>query len=209
MADVDQIPRTQLALYAVAAIVIGLVGAHYLRQDKSTPAATSSATGAQTGGRGGGGEVAIRGGAGGPALVDVTGAVRRPGVVRLPASARVQDAVRRAGGATAEADLAGVNLAAKTTDGTQVVVPRRGQMAASGSATSGTAGTAGASGAPVNLNTATAEQLDQLDGVGPSTAQKIVLYRQQHGGFSSVGDLDRIPGIGPKKIAALRSKVTV
>ncbi len=204
----EQIPRTQLALYAVAAIVIGLVGAHYLRHGTGAPAGAPTPTGAQAG-AGGGGGVAIRGGAAGPALVDVTGAVRRPGVVRLPAGARVQDAVRRAGGATAEADLGGVNLAAKTTDGAQVVVPRRGQAGPAGSATGSSAGTGGGSTAPVNLNTATAEQLDQLDGVGPSTAQKIVLYRQQHGGFASVGDLDRIPGIGPKKVAALRSKVTV
>jgi competence protein ComEA len=68
---------------------------------------------------------------------------------------------------------------------------------------------AGTPAGPVNLNTATAEQLDALDGVGPSTAKKIVEYRQQHGGFGSVSDLDRIPGIGPKKVAALRDKVTV
>jgi len=205
----DHIPRPQLALYAVAAIVIGLVGAHYLRHGTGAPAGAPTPTGAQTAAPGSGGGVAIRGGAGGPALVDVTGAVHRPGVVRLPAGARVQDAVRRAGGATAVADLGGVNLAAKTTDGAQVVVPRRGEAAAAGSTSGATVGMGGASAAPVNLNTATAEQLDQLDGVGPSTAQKIVLYRQQHGGFSSVGDLDRIPGIGPKKVAALRSKVTV
>jgi competence protein ComEA len=144
--------------------------------------------------------------AGEAAVVDVSGAVRRPGVYRLPPGARVQDALRRAGGARHGADLQAVNLAAKVADGVQIVIPRRG-----GSGSSAPAGptAAGAPAGPVNLNTATAEQLDTLDGVGPATAAKILAFRQQHGGFSSVSQLDQIPGIGPKKLAALRGKVTV
>jgi competence protein ComEA len=153
----------------------------------------------------------------GPALVDVTGAVRRPGVVRLRVGARVQEAIRRAGGAGPDAELSAVNLAAKVADGVQIVVPHRSQAVAGGGGTApaptagggAATGVAGTPAGPVNLNTATAEQLDALDGVGPSTAKKIVEYRQQHGGFGSVSDLDRIPGIGPKKVAALRDKVTV
>src|SRR5205085_3899030 len=109
----------------------------------------------------------------------------------------------------------------KAEDGRQVVVPRRGAApagtapagaAASAGQSSGTSGAAagqGGSAAPINLNTATAEQLETLDGIGPATAQKILAYRQEHGGFRSVGELDRVSGIGPAKMAALRDHVTV
>jgi competence protein ComEA len=144
----------------------------------------------------------------GTALVHVAGAVRSPGVYRLREGERIQDAVRRAGGARTGADLNAINLAAKVADGQQVVVPRRGAVAAAASAAPGGAGGAGGPpAAPVSLNTATAEQLDTLDGVGPATAAKILEYRRQHGGFRSVDDLGEIPGIGPKRLAALRGKV--
>jgi competence protein ComEA len=137
-------------------------------------------------------------------FVDVVGAVRRPGLYRVSASARVADAVARAGGPTAAAQLELVNLAARVADGEQVVVPRRGAFGAvaAGAAGSGTAPTG-----PVHLNSATLEQLDTLPGVGPVTAQKIVDYRQQHGGFGSVDELDAVPGIGPARLADLRSLV--
>jgi competence protein ComEA len=138
-------------------------------------------------------------------VVHVAGAVRRPGVYRLRDGARVDDAVRRAGGAKRRADLSQLNLAAKLEDGRQVLVPLRApQAAAGGPAVPG----APASG-PVNLNTATAEQLDTLDGVGPVTVQKILNYRTEHGGFSSVDELGEIPGIGEVRLAALREQVTV
>jgi competence protein ComEA len=139
-------------------------------------------------------------------VVQVAGEVRRPGVYRLRSSERVDDAVRMAGGATSRADLSGVNLAAKVEDGRQVIVPRRGQAAASAATAAAVTGpgAGGPAGAPLNLNTATAEQLDQLDGVGPATARKIIAYRQQHGGFRSVSELDQVPGIGPKRMAALK-----
>jgi competence protein ComEA len=144
------------------------------------------------------------------ATVHVVGAVRRAGVYRLRAGRRVQDAIARAGGATAGADLQAINLAAKVADGQQVVVPRKGAAPpASAPATADGAAVAGSSGAPVNLNSATAEQLDTLDGVGPATAQKILEFRQQHGGFSSIDDLSQIPGIGPKRLESLRAQVTV
>jgi competence protein ComEA len=133
-------------------------------------------------------------------VVDVVGAVRRPGLYRMSTGARVADAVRRAGGTTRRADLEQINLAAPLADGQQVVVPRRGTAVAS----TGTAPAAG----PVHLSTATAEQLDALPGVGPVTAEKIVAYRQQHGGFHSVDELDAIPGIGPARIDQLRDLVT-
>lgn len=153
-------------------------------------------------------------------VVHVAGAVRRPGVYRLRDGARVSDGVRRAGGGTRHADLDAINLAAKAHDGTQILVPRKASGAAAaaaapaaGATTAGAAG-AGGAGAPaapaiVDLNTATAEQLDTLDGVGPATAAKILQYRAQHGPFRSVDDLEQIPGIGPKKLAAIRPGVRV
>jgi competence protein ComEA len=134
------------------------------------------------------------------AYVHVTGAVERPGVYRISPSARLDAAVRRAGGPTRGADLQGVNLAAKVSDGQQVVVPRR-----SVSSTSTTTGTD--NGGPVSLNSATPEQLDELDGVGPATAAKILEWRKQHGGFGSIDDLKQIGGIGPKRFEALRDHV--
>jgi len=140
-------------------------------------------------------------------VVDVVGAVRRPGLYRLGQGDRVADAVARAGGATRKADLSLVNLASLVSDGEQIVVPRRGAAvgAAGGAATGSGAG--GASTGPVHLNSATAEQLDALPGVGPVTAQKILDYRQKHGAFSSVDELDAVPGIGPARLDELRDLV--
>ena len=132
-------------------------------------------------------------------VVHVVGAVRRPGLYRLRDGARVADAVARAGGATRRADVSLVNLAAPVADGVQVVVPRRAPAAASGSANAPQT-PAG----PLHLNTATLEQLDELPGVGPSTAQKILDFRQQHGAFTSIDELDAIPGIGPARLEQLR-----
>jgi competence protein ComEA len=134
--------------------------------------------------------------------VDVAGAVRRPGLYRLRTGARVADALGRAGGPTRTADLELVNLAALVADGEQVVVPRRG-----GVATAAPGGAPAAASGPVHLNSATLEQLDALPGVGPVTAQKIVDYRTQHGGFGSVDELDAVPGIGPARLADLRPLV--
>jgi competence protein ComEA len=135
-------------------------------------------------------------------VVHVVGAVRHAGLFRLRDGSRVADALARAGGPTRHADLAAVNLAAPLVDGQQVVVPRRGP-----------AGTAGATGAPasgskVSLAVATVEQLDELPGIGPVTAQKIVDWRTTHGPFRSVEDLDDVPGIGPARVEQLRDLVT-
>jgi len=196
---VDEIPRRQLALYALAIVAIALIGARYLKQQGGSAAQVRGAPQA----------AAVR--VERPrasAFVHVTGAVRHPGVYRLPGWARLELAVRRAGGPARGADLEGVNLAAKVADGQQVIVPRKGAGAdaATGPAAAGEAGAAGAS-PPVSLNTATPDQLDTLDGVGPATVQKILEWRREHGGFRSVDDLKQISGIGPKRFEALKDKV--
>jgi competence protein ComEA len=137
-------------------------------------------------------------------VVDVAGAVRRPGLYRLPQGSRIADALARAGGATAKAAVEGVNLAAPLVDGEQVVVPLR---SAGGGVAAPTGSSTGASSGPVSLSAATVEQLDDLPGIGPVTAQKIVDYRTQHGAFHSVEELDAISGIGPAKLDQLEGLV--
>ncbi len=150
-----------------------------------------------------------------PLVVDVVGAVRRSGVVHVGAGARVVDVIAAAGGATADADLARLNLAAPVADGARVAVPRLGAPAppVDPAAVTGLSPNDGASaatpGGPVDLNTATAAQLDALPGVGPATAAAIVRDRETHGPFTSIGDLARVHGIGPAKLAQLRDLVTV
>jgi competence protein ComEA len=152
-------------------------------------------------------EVQEAGTGGGRAVVHVAGAVRRPGVYKLPADARVDDAVARAGGPTRRADLGGLNLAAQVEDGRQVLVPERAR--AGGAPAAPAPGATPAEGQPVNLNTATLEQLDTLTGIGPTTAQKILDFRDERGGFGSVEELGEIPGIGDKRLATLREEVTL
>jgi competence protein ComEA len=188
-------PRHQLVLCGLGILAVALAGARYLKQEGTGQAGPAAAAHAP---------VKIARATGGRAFVHVTGAVRRPGVYALPSWARLDLAVKRAGGPAKGADLQGVNLAAKVADGQQVVVPRAGAGAVAAGAP-GETGTAPQG--PISLNTATPEQLDQLDGVGPATAQKILAWRQQHGGFRSVDDLKQISGIGPKRFESLKAKV--
>jgi len=140
-------------------------------------------------------------------VVDVAGAVRHAGLYRLRSGSRIDDAIAAAGGPTAKAQLDSVNLAAPIADGEQIVVPARGTgtAGASGGAQSSAMGPSPT--APLDLNTATLEQLDALPGIGPTTAQKIVAYRQAHGPFHSVADLDAVPGIGQGRIEQLKGLV--
>jgi competence protein ComEA len=153
-----------------------------------------------------GGNAAGRGaGGGGRVYVHVAGKVRRPGLYRLPAGARLAAALQRAGGAARGADLAAVNLAARVEDGQQILVPMAGAAAAAPAAGASGSGTAGpAAGTKLSLGNATAEQLDTLDGIGPTLAKRIVEYRQAHGGFRSVDELREVDGIGAKRFEALR-----
>ena len=140
--------------------------------------------------------------------VDVTGAVTTPGVVELAADARVFDAIEASGGLTADADLSSVNRAAKLADGEKVHIPCVGEAPAApaegGGAASGTSAAA-----LVNINTASADELDELPGVGPSTAQAIIDEREQGGPFTSVEDIMRVSGIGEKKFEKLKDAICI
>jgi competence protein ComEA len=133
--------------------------------------------------------------------VHVAGAVRQPGLLKLPSGARVATAVQRAGGPAPRADLSGVNLAARLEDGQQVVVPLHGALPG-GPSSNTSEGPAG--GAKPSLGSATVEQLDQIDGIGPTLAQRIIEYRTEHGGFSAIGELREVDGIGEKRLETLR-----
>ena len=141
-------------------------------------------------------------------VVDVSGAVRRPGVYRFEHGRRVIDAIRRAGGPTRRSFASGINRAALLSDGQQVVVPSHasGPDQAGGGSAAGPAGAAVAD-APMSLGTATQEQLEQIEGIGPVTAQGILEFRDSQGGVSSIDELDEVSGIGPVTMEALRSRL--
>ena len=136
-------------------------------------------------------------------VVDVAGQVRRPGLYSLRAGSRVDDAIVAAGGATRKAQLDAVNLAAPIADGEQIVVP--GSGAGGVAAEPSPAGSSPS--APLDLNSATLEQLEALPGIGPVTAQKILDYRQQHGAFHAVAELEGVSGIGHAHMAQLQGLV--
>lgn len=190
-----ELSRAQVLVYGAVAVALLLVGARAIRGEGGADASYADAAG----GSSSSGSFTLSGQAS-DVVVDVTGAVARPGVYRMPAGSRVDDAVRRAGGAAPKAALEAVNLAARLSDGQQIVVPERGVAAAA-------AGGAAAEAGPISLGTATAAQLDTIDGIGPVTAQDIIEFREQHGGLSSVEQLDQVAGIGPATMAALRARL--
>lgn len=191
----SELSRSQVAVYAAVAVALLLLGARAIRAEGDSGAAATFPSG--DGGEG----LTIDSGTGGDVVVDVTGAVARPGVYRLPAGARVTDAVQRAGGAGDGALLEAINLAARLADGQQVVVPKRGP----GGAIAGLSGES--EDGPISLGTATVEQLDTIDGIGPVTAQDIVDFRDEHGGLASIDQLDQLSGIGPATMESLRSRL--
>lgn len=190
--------RQQLIAWSAVGLVVLLLGANYLRGHLSTAPSPSPA--AVT--------VGLKDEKPAPIKIHIIGAVTRPGLYEIGAGSRVADALALAGGPTASADLTRINLAAKVADGQQLVVPEAGAPTPSGNAAAG--GQSGAGPAqPVNLNSATEEQLTALDGVGPKTAQKIIQYREEHGGFKSIDELLEVTGIGPAKFEQIRGQVVI
>jgi competence protein ComEA len=196
---VPELSRPQIAVYGAVAVALLLVG---VRAIGKQGADSATAFGAPSDGGGPGG-LAVSAEGGRDVVVDVAGAVQRPGVYRLPSGARVTDAVQRAGGPNGRALVDQINLAARLGDGQQIVVPER----APGAAPAAAVAAAGSDDAPISLGSATVEQLDTIEGIGPVTAQDIVDYRDQHGGLSSVEQLDQISGIGPATMEALRDRL--
>jgi competence protein ComEA len=213
---VPELSRTQIVVYGAIAVALLLVGAEAIRGEGRGSSGGEGTTWSDYGDGGsssGGGETESNGESGpgefelsgqaGDVVVDVTGAVARPGVYRLPAGSRVTDAVERAGGAAPKAQLEAINLAARLADGQQVVVPERGPA---GAAAVGV-GAGDSEDGPISLGSASVEQLDTIDGIGPVTAADIVQFRDEHGGLASVEQLDRISGIGPATMEALRARL--
>jgi competence protein ComEA len=202
----DDRRKLEIAGWALAAFVVVLLGARLLQggaEARAVPVSVGG-EGAPPGKSARGKQKLL--------VVDVDGEVRRPGLQRVPEGARAGVAVRLAGGMTARADAAAVNLAAPLADGQQVVVPRRGAAGSVAAAPGAVAGDPAAPGAvpaqPISLATATVAQLDTLDGIGPTLAGRIIEYRTEHGGFRSVDELKQVEGIGEARFETLREGVT-
>jgi competence protein ComEA len=190
---VPETSRSTVVVWAIAAVLAVVAGARLLGGDHGAPPAPVrlAPEGKRQNAR---------------IYIHVAGAVRRPGLMTMSAGSRVADALERAGGPERRADLTAINLAAQLADGQQIVVPRAG-AAQAGAASSGAAAAGGSSSGVtgIHLSTATVEQLDGVDGIGPTLAQRIIEYRDTHGGFRSLAELAQIDGIGEKRLATLRN----
>ena len=231
------LPLRRLVPYIAGSLVVLAVGAWTLHGSGSAsgkdgepaviigPATTISGGGQPSGGVGSGGTPPAGDVQGGPStstttatvFVQIAGAVRRPGVYEVAVGSRVFEALLEAGGVSPEGDEQALPLAAPVTDGMRVFVPRKDQDA-SGGGDSGGGGAfgggitvpspaPGASSGPVSLNTATAAQLDELPGIGPATAARIIAFREANGPFTTIDELDDVSGIGPATVERLRDLV--
>ena len=212
-------------IWGLCAIAVLALGGRWLVDSSSAPAGsqgwtahngTSRTTGApyrQAGSSQGATSPDVGSAASSQVIVHVAGFVHHPGVYRFAAGSRVYQALDAAGGAISPGDANAIDLAARLVDGSQLIVPRKGSSppatpangaGAGGSSSGGFASSSG----PISLNQATVDQLDRLDGIGPALAARIVAWRESHGGFKGVEDLDNVPGIGPAKLDALRGSLT-
>jgi competence protein ComEA len=188
--------RSYIILCSVVSLIVGGVIGHFTQLQPNTPIVVSTPLPSPT---------SLPTPA--PALirVHVSGAVRQPDVYELPPGSIVKDAVEAAGGPTGDANLDGVNLAVELRDQQQVYVPRRGETNPMVPAVGG----GGAAGGPININTATAAELETLPGIGPKTAQTIVEYREANGPFETIEDIMDVPGIGEGTFEKIKGSITV
>jgi competence protein ComEA len=193
---VPESSRSTIVVCVIAAVLATVAAVRVLGDDQP-PAAPISVSS-----DGAGAPPDSRSGADSGIYVHVAGAVRRPGLLRLPPGSRVAVALQRAGGPARRADLSAVNLAARLQDGQQIVVPAGGAAGADPAGPSGAG--SGPAGGKVHLSTATIDELDGVDGIGPTLAQRIIEYRDAHGGFRSLEELAQVDGIGEKRLATLR-----
>ena len=199
--------KWQMVAWAAAAALVVVAGLRMLQPSlQGTPEPPPVRIGGERPGAAGGN--GIGGGASdGPGLyVHVAGAVRRPGLYRVAEDSRVAEAVARAGGPLRRAEMTAVNLAQPLEDGQQVIVPlAAGVPGAGGAPVAGGTPEPGAPGSvPISLATATTEQLDELDGIGPTLAERIIEFRDENGGFRSIEQLREVEGIGEKRFEALK-----
>lgn len=200
-----ELSRAQLAVYAALAVVALMLGSRWIRSGGEDASASNGAAPAfeaesAEGESTGSGESFEP--TSGDLVVHVAGAVRRPGVFQMPSGSRVTDAIERAGGTTSEAAPDSINLAAPLADGQQIQVPAKASAATASTGASGTTADG-----PISLGSATAEELDTIEGIGPVTAAAILEFREQNGGISTVDDLDQVSGIGPATMEALRARL--
>lgn len=144
-----------------------------------------------------------------PIRVHIIGAVSNPGVYDLPVDSRIEDAIAISGGFTQDADQSGINLAAELQDGAQIIVPTQkvAQNSSPKSPTSDSQQPAAAT-FPININTATQTELETLPGIGPVTAEKIIVYRQTNGAFATIEDIQKVSGIGPATFEKIQELIT-
>lgn len=199
--------RSNVRVLVLLGVIAAVVAAGYLwlARPRAQPAATPLPSASLAESRPG--PSASPAGASSSVVVHVLGKVRHPGVITLPAGSRVAEAIKAAGGLRPGAKTGTLNLARKLVDGEQIPVGIRGSAPAAAAPPGATA--PGAPTAPVDLNAATADQLDGLPGVGPVLAQRIVAYRTEHGGFRSVDELQEVSGIGSGRFDDLKSMVRV
>lgn len=190
----------------------------------------ASGTASGTANDGGNGEVAEESDkeketqGGGKIFIDIAGEVKNPGVYEVTSDSRIFEAIEKAGGLTEKADTTNVNQAETVKDGQKISIPKKGATAQSSGGSGGepsqttsapasktqtSAGTDPASGAKININSADSSQLQSINGIGPSTAEKIIRYRTSKGAFKSIDDLKKVNGIGDKKLEKLRPYVTI
>jgi len=195
---VPELSRVQLFVYAALAVVGLMLGARWIKAEPDSGPGESIAYGDP--GQSASDAVKVESG-GEDVVVHVAGAVLKPGVYSLPFGSRVADAIERAGGSTRDAAADAINLAAPLADGQQVQVPAQapggGAPAAVGASADG----------PVSLGSATLEDLDTIEGIGPVTAAAILAFRDERGGVASIDELDQVSGIGPATMEALRARL--